>query len=175
VLVVDTSSSMDTGDRLDAARVALRSFVSKLSTSDNVALITSGAEVKTVVPLGATSDSARVKRGVSSLFPNGGLSIYPAVSRALDAVRGLHDASRINAVVVLTDGASTSNGYRALLERIDAEGVTEGTRVRIFTVAYGDNANDVALERIADRSGGAFYSGRPRDINRVYRKISSYF
>ena len=176
ILVVDTSSSMGGAGRLDAAKAGLLSFLRELSPSDRVALVTSGSTVTMRVRLGRPGrSSSAVARAVRGLFANGELPVYTAISRALGAVRALHDPDRINAVVVLSDGAGTATGYRTLLEQIRAEPVTEGTSVRVFSVAYGDNANDGALRRIADASGGAFFTGRPKDIKDVYRSIASYF
>jgi Ca-activated chloride channel homolog len=172
--VVDTSSSMGGAGRLDAAKAALLSFLHELSGRDRVALVTSGAEVATRVRLGPPARPA-VARAVRELFPNGELPVYPAISRALAAVRALRDPSRINAVVVLSDGAGTTTGYHALVNQIRGEPVTEGTSVRVFTVAYGDNANDAALKRIATASGGASFAGGPKDIEDVYRSVASYF
>jgi len=112
---------------------------------------------------------------VQNLFPNGNAPVYPAVSRALDDVRSLRDPDRINAVVVLSDGAGTTVGRQELLRQIAAEPVTEGTSVRIFTVAYGGGADTEALKQIAAASGGAFFTGSPKDIKDVYRSIASYF
>jgi Ca-activated chloride channel homolog len=89
--------------------------------------------------------------------------------------RSLRDPDRINAVVVLSDGAGTTAGRQELLRQIAAEPVTEGTSVRIFTVAYGGRADTQALKQIADASGGAFFPGSSKDIKDVYRRISSYF
>ncbi len=176
VLVVDTSSSMGGAGRLDAAKAGLLSFLHELSPRDRVALVTSGSTVTTRVPLGPSASSrAAVARAVRGLFPTGDLPVYAAVSRALGAVRALNDPSRINAVVVLSDGAGTTTGYRSLLAEIRAEPVTEGASVRVFTVAYGDNASDPTLSTIATASRGAFFSGRPKDIRDVYRSIASYF
>ena len=176
VLVVDTSSSMGEAERLDAAKQGLLSFVRELSPEDRVALVTSGAAIKTNVPLGAPSTSRpAVSRAVQNLFPNGNAPVYPAVSRALDDVRSLRDPDRINAVVVLSDGAGTTVGRQELLRQIAAEPVTEGTSVRIFTVAYGGGADTEALKQIAAASGGAFFTGSPKDIKDVYRSIASYF
>ena len=116
-----------------------------------------------------------MSRAVTRLFPNGNAPVYPAISRALADVRALHDPDRINAVVVLSDGAGTNVGRQELLRAIKAEPVTEGTSVRIFTVAYGDDADAEALQEIASASGGAFFTGGPKDIKDVYRSISSYF
>ena len=69
--------------------------------------------------------------------------------RALDDVRRLDDPDRINAVVVLSDGAGTDVGRKQLLRKIAQEPVTEGTGVRIFTVAYGNRADADALQQIA--------------------------
>jgi len=54
---------------------------------------------------------------------------------------------------VLSDGAGTTTGYRSLLAEIRAEPVTEGASVRVFTVAYGDNARDRTLSTIATHPG----------------------
>jgi Ca-activated chloride channel family protein len=176
VLVVDTSSSMGEAGRLDAAKQGLLSFLRELSPEDRVALVTSGDTVETNVRLGAPSESrSAVSRAVRGLFPNGDAPVYPAVSLALEDVRALDDPDRINAVVVLSDGAGTNVGRNQLLRAIASEPVTEGTSVRIFTVAYGQGADAESLQQIASASGGAFFTGSPKDIKVVYRRISSYF
>ena len=172
-LVVDTSSSMGGAGRLDAAKRGLRSFVRKLSSEDRVSLVTSGSKVSTSVDLGRSR--AAVARAVRSLHPNGELPVYGAISRALAAVRALHDQRRINAVVVLSDGAGTNSGLDHLLAQIRSVPVTEGTSVRIFAVAYGPDADTRELRKIATASRGAFFAGSPSDIQDVYRSISSYF
>ena len=175
VLVMDTSASMATSGRLEAAQQGLLSFLDELSPEDRVALVTSGDSIRTVVGLGATNSRAAVSRAVRGLFADGNEPVYPAISRALDDVRGLEDPDRINAVVVLSDGAGTSVGRKQLLRKIAEEPVTEGTGVRIFTVAYGNRADADALRQIASDSGGTFFPAGPKDIKGVYQEISSHF
>lgn len=176
VLVVDTSKSMGEDGRLEAAKQALLSFLRELSPNDRIALVTSGDSIETNVPLGVLGERRpAVARAVLGLFPNGDEPVYPAVSKALERVRALDDPDRINAVVVLSDGAGTSVGRKELLRKIAAEPVTEGTSVRIFTVAYGQPPDAEALRQIASDSDGLFFTGGPKDINDVYRKILSYF
>ena len=175
VLVVDTSASMDEAGRLDAAQQALLSFLGELSAKDRIALVTSGESIRTVVRLDAPSSRPAVSRAITRLFPNGNAPVYPAISRALAHVRALHDPKRLNAVVVLSDGAGTNVGRQELLRSIKAEPVTEGTGVRIFTVAYGDDADAEALQEIASASSGTFFKGGPKDLKAVYRSISAYF
>ena len=162
VLVVDTSSSMGAAGRLDAVKQGLLSFARELSPEDRVALVTSGAAVRTDVSLGAPDTSRpAVSRAVRNLFPNGDLPVYAAVSRALADVRSLRDPNRINAVVVLSDGAGTTIGRQELLRRIAAEPVTEGTSVRIFTVGYGGGADTEGAEADRRRVGRCVLHGEP--------------
>ena len=177
VLVVDTSKSMGEDGRLRAAKQALLSFLRELSQRDRIALITSGDSITANVPLGVLGTRRpAVSRAILGLFPNGELPVYPAVSRALESLRALDDPNRINAVVVLSDGAGpTDVGRSELLRKIAAEPVTEGTSVRIFTVAYGQPPDAEALRQIASDSDGLFFTGAPEDINAVYQKILSYF
>jgi Ca-activated chloride channel family protein len=175
VLVVDTSASMATGRRLEAAQQGLLSFLDELSAEDRVALVTSGTPSRPIVELGAPRSRAAVSRAVRALLADGDEPVYPAVSRALADLRRLDDADRINAVVVLSDGAGTNVGRTELLRKIAEEPVTEGTGVRIFTVAYGKRADADALQQISSDSGGTFFPAGPKDIKNVYREISSHF
>ena len=47
---------------------------------------------------------------VDALVSGGGTAVYDATETGIEAIAGLHDTSRINAVVVLTDG--DDNGSR---------------------------------------------------------------
>ncbi len=177
VLVVDTSKSMGEGGRLKAAKQALLTFLRELSPRDRIALVTSGGSITTNVQLGALEERGpAVSRAIRALIPSGELPVYPAVTRALESVRALDDPDRINAVVVLSDGAGpTDVGRNELLRTIADEPVTEGTSVRVFTVAYGRPPDAEALRQIASDSDGLFFTGGPTNINDVYRKILSYF
>ena len=170
VLVVDTSGSMSR--RLEAAQQGLLSFLGELSEEDEFAVVTSGD------PPGAKIRLVPWKSGsaVTPLYATSGEApVYPAISRAFDRLHELHESDQINAVVVLSDGVGSDVGRQKLLRTIKAESVTEGTNVRIFTVAYAGGENPEVLEQIAKLSGGRFFTGSPTDLKNVYRKILSYF
>jgi Ca-activated chloride channel family protein len=95
------------------------------------------------------------------------------VSQARDLLRARDDSDRINAVVVLSDGAGTTNaGLEELLGAIEDQPVTEGTSVRVFTVGYGKSRQLEALKQIAKASDGVYF---PADVKDVYKTIYSYF
>ena len=101
-----------------------------------------------------------------------------ATAAAVEAVRGLRDRTRINAVVVLTDGEDTDSSLGAdeVVRALRAQGEAEG-RVRVFTIAYSADAEgaEASLKRIAEASSGQAYTGNTEDIRAVYRSISSFF
>ena len=55
------------------------------------------------------------------------------------------------------------------------ETITEGTVIRVFTVAFSDQADRTVLRKIADASGGVLFEGGTGDIKDVYTSISYLF
>jgi Ca-activated chloride channel family protein len=178
MLVVDTSNSMSEEDRLPQAQRGLREFLRLLSPNDRVGLIRFSSEVRQVEPI-ALFRRARpaLERQVDMLLPDGDTALYDAAQRGIEAVRALRDRTRINAVVLLTDGQDTNSDTNAdeVIEPLAAHSETEGITVRVFTIAYGATANTLVLERIAEASGGKPFEGDQRQIEAVYRTIASFF
>jgi Ca-activated chloride channel family protein len=81
---------------------------------------------------------------------------------------------------VLTDGADTDSTVKlepllALLRQRASGETAEADVPRIFTIAYGANADVAALQRLAEAGGGAFFSGTPKDIRAVYAELATFF
>ena len=49
----------------------------------------------------------------------------------------------------------------------------DGRGVKIFTIAYGSDADKDLLTRIANRTNGNFYEADPGNIQEIYDKISA--
>jgi Ca-activated chloride channel family protein len=94
--------------------------------------------------------------------------------RAVDAKL---DEDAINAVVVLTDGQN--NASDRTVEEVAAELAKHGQRelgqIRVFTIAYGSEPNEVELGRYAQESGGKPFEAGTHNIESVYQQISSFF
>jgi Mg-chelatase subunit ChlD len=68
------------------------------------------------------------------------------------------DPAHITAVVVLTDGDDNASKPGALDSLLKAESVQPaGSSLRVFTIAYGADANRDVLRRIAQASGGTSF------------------
>ena len=178
MLVVDVSGSMTDEDKISHAREGVKAFLGQLSPHDRVGLMTFDSEIRTLVPIAPFAAVRGVLRQrASELIADGGTALYDATSVGWNVIDGLQDDERINAVVVLSDGADTESrlSKASTLAAIRARSEGEGRQIRIFTIAYGSDANSDVLEEIAAASGGRAYSGDPQTIEAVYLQISSYF
>jgi Ca-activated chloride channel family protein len=179
LLVVDTSGSMNDEGRLERAREGLATFLREVSPNDRVGLTTFSESVRPLVPIAPVRENRRrLATTIDGLVADGGTAVYDATIEGAEAVAGLRDRERINAVVVLTDGEDTdsSRSSEEVVRRLEAQG-DSATRVRVFTIAYSAGAAGAAeaLGEIAAASGGQAYTGDTDEIELVYRSISSFF
>ncbi len=177
-LVVDVSGSMQEGDRIRQAIKGLQAFLRQLSPRDRVGLLYFNDELHEGVKIAPFGTNApQLRSTVDHLIADGSTALYDATARGVKNVEALADDSRINAVVVLSDGQDTSSklNLSQLLARLNARTESEGRQIRIFTIAYGDEADQHLLEKIAVASGGKAFVGDPTQIEKVYLQISSFF
>jgi Ca-activated chloride channel family protein len=95
-----------------------------------------------------------------------------------------YDAAKINAVVLLTDGRNEDGNRNddvaqitGLVQelQVGAEGART-TPVRVFTIAYGKDADLTILRRIAEASNAAAYdASNPATIEQVFTAVVSNF
>jgi Ca-activated chloride channel family protein len=179
LLVLDTSGSMTQENRLESAKAGLKAFLAQVQPQDNVGLTIFSDRITPLVPIAPVKGNrAQLREIVSNLVADGGTAAYDATVAGVDQVAKQADTSRINAVVLLTDGEDTDSSRSAdqVVRELAAQGDST-KRVRVFTIAYSAGAAGAAenLERIAAASGGKAYVGKTSDIESVYRSISSFF
>jgi Ca-activated chloride channel family protein len=179
LLVLDTSGSMNTEDRLKRAKAGLEVFFKGVEPQDSVGLTIFSDKIQPLIapaPLSQNRDELRGR--VRSLIADGGTAFYDATVEAFDAVREQKATDRINAVVLLTDGDDTDSqlGVDDVVRHIEGQG-DSSNRVRVFTIAYSSGATAARdnLKKIAAASGGLDYEGKTENIESVYRSISSFF
>jgi Ca-activated chloride channel family protein len=179
IIVLDTSGSMD-GDKIKNAVEATANFLQRLETEDEVYVIPFADHPTELQPSGRAGDVAEdLGKAVRSLYAEGGTSLYDAVCAAaakVNDLRATHDAAgekRLYGIVVLSDGQDTASVktendmFSCLPTGEDVEGV------KVFTIAYGDDADKDVLTRIANRTNGKTFSGDPDTIDKVYTAISA--
>jgi Ca-activated chloride channel family protein len=175
-LVVDTSGSMS-GSKLARAQEALQAFVNQIQGDrDQLGLIEFGTGVKSFEPLGPLDDDRRqtLIRQINLMEATGDTALLDAVRQAYDSLQDTADTEAINAIVSMTDGRENASGSSiADLEwRFRQE---PAVTVVVFTIAFGSDADERLLQRIADAGDGQFRRADETDIEALYEIISTYF
>jgi Ca-activated chloride channel family protein len=179
LLVFDTSGSMNDENRLVRAKQGLEAFFREVAPQDRVGLTIFSDRIQPLIPIKRFSENqAALRDAANTLIADGGTAIYDATDAGVEAVSKLSDTTRINAVVVLTDGEDTDSTLTSeqVVSRLGAQGDSRN-RVRVYTIAYSAGAAGAkeALADIANQSGGKAYDAGTDDIEAVYKSISSFF
>ncbi|MGF1665593.1 MAG: VWA domain-containing protein [Acidimicrobiia bacterium] len=189
IMLLDVSGSMgefggDGFTKLDLAKQAVLSSLDQFKEEDEVGLWAFSTRLNgdqdwiEVVPVGTLSaNRAEIESRTRGLLADGGTGLYDATSAAVTAIRDSFDPTRINAVILLSDGVcddfDDGCNIEPLLTQLSSN---ERDPVRVFPVAYGDAADIDALTRIAEASQARLYQATdPRTIEAVFEQVVSNF
>jgi Ca-activated chloride channel family protein len=190
LLVLDVSGSMqeqtsDGRSKLEVAKQAALQSLNLFAADDEVGLWTFSDKQDLRVPpydekvavgaLSATRD--RLRQAINGLSPGGGTALYATTRAAQRKLLDSVDPTRINAVVLLTDGKNETNrdnDLDSLVRDLDASGLESS--VRVFTIAYGSKADLGVLQRISKAARAAAYDASdPTTIDKVLVNVISNF
>ena len=175
-LVVDTSGSME-GEKIRRTREALAAFVEQVQGDrDRVGIVEFASSVKSFVPLSTLDETSRYDMldVIDNMDAMGGTALIDAVYAAVEDLQSQRDDQAINAVVVMTDGLD-NDSRRTLNELARLLETRDDSPVVLFTIAFGSDADDTLLNRMADAGNGQFRRADETDIEELYRIISTYF
>ncbi|WP_327087257.1 substrate-binding and VWA domain-containing protein [Nonomuraea sp. NBC_01738] len=191
LLVIDTSGSMGAGvsgtgkSKLELARQAALNALPQFGAADKVGLwmfsnkrdgprdYLSLSEMTPMTP----AHAAELTKRLRGLTAEGGTGLYDTALAAYQRVMDKRSGDAINAVVFLTDGKNEDDdsiSLDKLLPRLRAEQGAE--TVRLFTIAYGQDADLDVLKRISETTDAAAYDSRkPGSIDQVFTAVVSNF
>lgn len=202
LLVLDVSGSMmepavsgdpNSDTKLDLAKDAAITALGEFNSRDEVGLriFTTGLgdggtesylDLLPIQPMGANREA--LANRIREQLPLYGTPLYEVAGASYRDMMADHDPTKINAMVLLTDGQNDDGDTtddRSQLERLLAD-LREGTEgenarpVRIFTIAYGDQADKDILTAIAEASNAAAYDASdPATIHKVFTAVISNF
>jgi Mg-chelatase subunit ChlD len=184
--VVDVSGSMASpvpgvpgATRMDLARTAIRRGVGLLPNGTVAGLwrfsanLTPSTDYQQLAPMTELSRQSRelFKRAVNRLQvdPDGGTGLYSSTLAGVRYVRSDYDPTRVNSVIVLSDGKdqdATAHGISEdeLLAALRAENDPHRPVV-VIAIAYGPDSDTVALRKISEATGGTLYTASdPREL-----------
>ena len=175
LFVFDKSGSMR-GAPLDEARRGAVSFLDSLGDRDDMTLMFFDSTVYPPFgPLPLKTGRQQLRQRLDGVTAYGGTSLYDAIATAYDIAskRAATDPTRTHALVVMTDGAD--EGSKMKLDELKARFPKEETQVRVFTIAYGAQAETSVLAAIAEAAKGSSAKGSVESIRDVYLEMASFF
>jgi Ca-activated chloride channel family protein len=189
IMVFDVSGSMgDLGGegytKLDLAKQAVLASLDQFKPEDEVGLWIFSTELEgdldyleLVAPIPLAEGRVKLEGSVRGLIPMRGTGLYDTTRAAVQAVRDGYDPSKINAVLLLTDGMC--DDYEPGCELpplLSFLSSSERDVVRVFAVAYGADADVATLQAITDASQARLYKAtNPLTIEAVFQQVISNF
>jgi Ca-activated chloride channel homolog len=177
ILVFDKSGSMR-GAPLKEAKLGANAFLATLHDRDEVSLIFFDGNVyPTFGPKRLGEAKAEIARRVDEVIADGRTALYDATAQAYDLARARAEKApaQIHAVVVMTDGKDEGSSlpFDALTRRFS--GASEAAEVKVFTIAYGDQADPTVLAQIAEAAKGTTAKGNTATIIDVFKDMAAFF
>jgi Ca-activated chloride channel family protein len=182
VLILDTSGSMQ-GDKIKNAVSGAAEFVDQMDPADEIYVVTFATNVTELSISGTVGQNGeQLKSSLLGLYADGATALHSAVIYSVDRIEELKAQDeaagerRLYGVVLLSDGKNETEGGPSendMLSRLPSG--TEASSVKIYTIAYGEDADLGVLTTLANRTNGKQFSGDVEDIEAVYFMISSEF
>jgi Ca-activated chloride channel family protein len=176
-LVFDKSGSMG-GRPLAQAKSGAKAFLDSLGDRDQVSLAFFDNKLYPAVgPLALGAHRKDITERIDGVIASGGTALYDATEAAFRGAmdRAKAEPNRIHAVVVMTDGKDENSAMTldTLLHDLSVEGGE--APVKVFTIAYGEQAGGEVLGKIAEAAQGTSAKGSVETIVQVYRDMASFF
>src|SRR5262245_58699668 len=162
--------------RMSNAKLGAKQLISMLGADDELSLYQFSSRVTPVESdskVGSKRDALTAH--VDAFFPSGETALYEAVEAAYRHLQEQGKPGIVTAVVVLTDGEDNKSKLKLqeLTDRIKID--YERRPIRVFTIAYGDEARLEVLQKIADATQAKAYKGTPQNIKEVFKDIGTFF
>ncbi len=113
------------------------------------------------------------KLGNIQPVPNGNTGLYDTVLAAYKAVQKNWDPSRVNSVVIMTDGQNDDPGGMTLDDLISQLKSIENPAkpVQVIAIGIGTDVNESELQKITSTTGGGtFVTADPSKIGQIFLK-----
>jgi Ca-activated chloride channel homolog len=196
LIVIDVSGSMGESaggqggeSKLDLVKKAAVTALGQFKPDDDVGLWifstglsrqepTDYLELVPIGPIGPQREAMAAK--INDLVPTQGTPLYTVTKAADDQLVQTFDAQRINAVLLLTDGKNEderNTDLNGLLRSLRARNEGQvANPVRVFPIAYGQDADLATLQRIAEATNATVYNAAdPKSIDKVFLAVVSNF
>jgi len=163
-LVLDHSSSMLRGGKVDQLKETVREIIDGLDEEDLLSIVTFGDRAEVLLPAQPLRDKALVHGAIDAIHCRGGTEIARGLAAGLS--ESARNASRaLSHLILLTDGQTRGDELACL------QHASEAAAMNVGVTAYGLGAdwNSMLLDGIAAPTGGySDYIASPHEMARAF-------
>jgi Ca-activated chloride channel family protein len=172
VMLLDSSGSMR-GGKIENMKEAAIQFVEQMGDEDTLSLIEFYSDSDLLVNKAQIgTDRERIVQIIANMESGGDTRLFDAIGDGGAVIASTTSPEASNAMVVLTDGKDTASN-RQFDDSLLATAAANDTTV--FTIAYGNDADESILSQLASRGNGNFYQGDEASIAAIYEEMSAAF
>jgi von Willebrand factor type A domain len=195
VMVLDTSGSMERGQKMDLLKLAATRVIKTLTVSDRVSIVPFSSTAGPVIGdssgrlLSATEENkANLVEAIGGLVPIGGTNFYDAFASAFDSLdQSLEAELNVpcnSAILFFTDGEMNEpEGIQEqtvidlVSTRLNTTMQATGKPVMLFTYSISDNDDDVHTfpKQLACSTGELGVWSKIADENKIVESLNSYY
>jgi Ca-activated chloride channel homolog len=162
-LVLDRSTSMR-GDKLDIVKATAIQLLRNLRPEDVLSIVAFSDRAEVIVPASITLDKKKQEGSIQMMRASGATEIYKGLEAGLKEIRRTLDPSRVNHIILLTDGQTYGDEQACL--KLAEEAAAQN--IGITGMGIGHEWNDIFLDALAGKTGGSSaYISKPKDIERL--------
>ncbi|MEN8255045.1 MAG: von Willebrand factor type A domain-containing protein, partial [Verrucomicrobiota bacterium] len=155
-LVIDTSGSMATPERLGLVKQSLGLLIDQLNPADEVAIVQFGGEARLVREHTPASEKAVLLDAINGLQPSGPTQFDKGLELGYQLAKSGFRAGDSNRIMILSDGVANLGELdpEAILEQV-AEERKKGIYLSVLGFGAGTYDDDM-LERLANNGDGMY-------------------
>jgi hypothetical protein len=146
--------------KIDIAKEAALQSIRLLGPTDEVGIVAFDSQARWVAQRRPLNQQAGLVDQLGSLYAEGGTNIYAGLHEAVQSL--LASPARVKHIILVTDGWSRTGDFDALLDQLNAAGIT------LSVIGAGGGAADF-LRGLAERGGGRYYDAPNMDeVPRIF-------
>ncbi len=172
MLVLDTSGSMDSPDKMPYLKESLRVFLHSLQPDDWVGIVSYSDKARVLRDAQPVGDGTWIVQTVDQLRPGGGTNLYDGLMTGFKEVDRNFDLRRNNRVILLTDGLANVGVTNP--DRIAGDALIFSQQgIYLSTIGLGMDMNDPLLSKLARQGNGAYhFVDSAREMDKVFLEES---
>jgi Ca-activated chloride channel family protein len=162
-LLLDRSTSMQ-GEKMDMVKATAIQLLRSLRPQDVLSVVVFSDYAEVIIPASLNLDIKKQEGRIQMIQTSGATEIFNGLQAGLNEIRRTLDPSRVNHIILLTDGQTYGDEQACLSLAEEAAAQNIG----ITGMGIGSDWNDIFLDALASKTGGSSaYVSKPKDIQRL--------